>query len=353
MDVEAMDSRRLVVLATRMVPAPCVSIYLPLSGAPDGSEQARAMLASLERRATEDLRLLGASPDSVLGPLRRYTTEPRPWPRHARGLGIFAARGSLVAHTVAHHVPTLALVGPRFHVRPMLGLPQGDGRFFILALTLDDARLLEADRAHAVRVGLSGLHVGDDSSRPHQPPMSEAKTRAWMRDVARRVDGHVGSTGAPLLLACSQSLFPIYRDLSRYDHIVDRPLAGDFTNDTDDAVGRAAWPGVEALFGKDLADASRRFTVSEREGRSASGLRDVMSASRRGSVDTLYLRFGHAAWGHSDDEGSFRELDVQVPGAEDLFDRAAILVLQGGGRVLEFLNVQMPTADPIAAALRY
>jgi hypothetical protein len=121
MDVRALDDRLLEVLVTRVAPAPCVSIYLPLTTEADASERVRAGLATLTRAASDDLCALGASPQAVLGPLQRHTEEPRAWPRNARGLGIFAARGMLAAYSVSHPVPMLAQVGPRVHIRPLLG----------------------------------------------------------------------------------------------------------------------------------------------------------------------------------------------------------------------------------------
>lgn len=342
MEVKAMDTRQLEILVGRRRAAPCVSLYVPLTSGADGSERVRVELHALAREAASDLEMLGTSPPVVLGPLQRYTEERHPWPRDARGLGFFASRGTLEAFSVLHHVRAAAFVGPRFHVRPLLGMSQGNGRYFVLALCDEDTRLLEADRDNVVRVRLTGM--------PRFEAGTDSHPRAWLRELASRIDRHVAPTGAPLVLACEASSFAVYRDAIGYRHVVDRCVPAD---GNDEVLRDAAWECVAPLFSQGVRDVRRRYSLRRREGRSAAGLRAVIDAAEAGRIETLCMLSGTRVWGHYGVEGTFSELVEREPGAEDLFDRVATSVLAAGGHVLEFSAVDMPTAEPIAATLRF
>ena len=342
MEVKAMEPRQLAILVGRRRPGPCVSLYVPLTNGADASERVRLELGALARAAATDLDVLGTSASIVLGPLQRYTEERHAWPRDARGLAFFAARGTLEGWSVVHHVAAAAFVGPRFHVRPLLGLSQGNGRFFVLVMSSDDPHLLEADRDNVVRVRLPGM--------PRFEVGADGHPRAWLRELASRIEQHVGPTGAPLVLACEESSFPLYRAAIGYPRVVDRPVRADAS---DEVVRDAAWAHVEAQFAMGVRAARRRYSVRHREGRSAAGLRAVIDAAEAGRIETLCMLSGTRVWGHYGVEGTFSELADREPGAEDLFDRVATLVLAAGGHVLEFSAVDMPTAEPIAATLRF
>jgi hypothetical protein len=349
MEVHPMNARRLEALAGRVRPAPCVSLFIPLSNGADGSERARVALRGLADAAALELEVLSTLPRMVLGPLQRYTEERHAWPRDARGVGFFAARGTLEAYSVLHHVPALGLVGPRFHVRPLLGFSQGNGRFFLLVLSFNDPHLLEADRDNLVRVRLTGM----PGRFGHGDASTSTNPHVWVREVASRVDRHVAPTGAPLVLACEESWHALYRETGGHAHVLDRPIAGAVEGVADEVLRDAAWERVAPLFSRRTREATRRYAQQHREGRSAASLRAVMDAAEAGRVETLFLLWGVRAWGHYGADGSLCELADREPGAEDLFDRVATLVLAAGGHVLEFSAVDMPTAQPIAATLRF
>lgn len=220
----------------------CVSLFAPMVKAGPETQQNPIRFKNLVRRAEEALEERGvaeAEVRSLLSPAAELIDDTPFWQHQSTGLAVFLSPGFFRYYRLPLEVRELAVVEDRFHLKPLLPLLSGDGRFYVLALSQNRARLLEATR-HSVReVDLGDLPtslneaVGYEVEETHIQYHSGTRARgagspvyhgqgAGEDDVKleiqkffnlldRGVASLIVDKDAPLVLAGVEFLFPLYR----------------------------------------------------------------------------------------------------------------------------------------------
>src|SRR5581483_1287239 len=138
----------------------CVSLYLPTYRGGTESFQNPVRLKTLLRRAEAELLARGIGEDdtkAMLHSVERLLNAPDFWQHPSDGLAVFfspqTARCQWLPQSVAEEVS----IAGRFNIKPLLPLLNGDGRFYILALSQNAVRLLEGTRASVREVEIEGI----------------------------------------------------------------------------------------------------------------------------------------------------------------------------------------------------
>ncbi len=364
----------------------CVSLYAPMVKAGPETQQNAIRFKNLVRKASEALEAHGLTPkqvEALLRPAADLIDDTPFWQHQSEGLAIFLADGFFRYYRVPVEVRELALVEERFHLKPLLPLLSGDGRFYVLALSQKRARLLEATR-HSVReLDLGDLptsldeavgyeveethiqyHTGTKTSRAGDSPVyhgqgggeddAKAEIRKFFSLLDRGVAELIGDRSAPLVLAGVEFLFAIYRQASSYPGLIEAGIPGNPDDLTPEDLHRKAWPLVEPVFTRSQETAADRYGALAGTGQASSQLEEVITAAADGRVETLFVALGTRRWGSFDPDGRKVELaDHDGPGHEDLVDFAAIQTLLKGGRVFAVQPENVPEQAPLAAVYRY
>ena len=85
----------------------------------------------------------------VLEPADALLADGDFWQHQSDGLAVFASDGQFERFRVPLRLEELVIVARRFQLKPLFPLLTGDGHFYILALSQNEVRLLEATR-HSV-----------------------------------------------------------------------------------------------------------------------------------------------------------------------------------------------------------
>lgn len=365
---------------------PCVSLYAPMVKAGPETQQNAIRFKNLVRKASDLLAAHGLSPkqaEALLAPAVDLLDDTPFWQHQSDGLAMFLTDGFSRYYRVPVEVRELALVEDRFHLKPLLPMLSGDGRFYVLALSQKRARLLEATR-HSVReIDLGDLptsldeavgyeveethiqyHTGTKTARAGDSPVyhgqgggeddAKVEIRKFFGLLDRGVSALIGDKSAPLVLAGVEFLFPIYRQASSYPELVEGGISGNPDELTAEELHERAWPVVEPVFTRSQESAADRYGELAGTGHASSQLEEVVTAAADGRVETLFVALGTRRWGSFDPEGRRVELaDHDGPGHEDLVDFAAIQTLLKGGRVFAVPPEQVPEQAPVAAVYRY
>ncbi|MBC8144305.1 MAG: hypothetical protein H7X80_01900, partial [bacterium] len=129
---------------------PCVSLYMPTHDAGADIQQDPIRFKNLLREAEERLRSTGSKQpeiDSLLGEARKLLELDRIfWRSPKAGFAMFAAPGFFAHYQIPIKPTERVYVHDSFFMKPLLRMTGTDGRFYILALSQDEIRLLEATR---------------------------------------------------------------------------------------------------------------------------------------------------------------------------------------------------------------
>lgn len=357
----------------------CVSLYLPTHRAGAGVEQDpirfRNLLAATERELTglgrlrEDIKDLLDPADQLLG--------NRDWWSHqADGLAVFIAPGEFRAFRAPIAFEELAVVSPRFHLRPLLPLLAGDEVFWVLALSQNAVRLFRGSRQaiSEVDIGLTPTSMAEalkyeDPERQLQVWTSGSagtghfhghggggeEDKAALERYFRAVDHGIGDTladtAAPLILAGVSYYGPIYRSVSRYPHIVEEVIAGNAEDLSAIDLQEKAWPLVQRQTSARHGAVVDRYGQSHAAHRAAEGLAEVNAAANDGRIETLLLGRHDHRWVPHDHSAATTVHNERAPGDIDILDEVAGRVLDTGGDVVVMDDEDVPGG--VAAILRY
>jgi hypothetical protein len=366
---------------------PCVSAFMPTHRAGEDTRQDPIRLKNLLGRAETQLIDAGLrSPEAreVLKPGQALLDDPAFWRHMSDGLALFAAPGLFQTYRLPLDLEEQLIVAPRFHVRPLLPFFAGDGHFFVLALSQNQVRLLEATRHGVDEIGLRDVPTSLAEALPHEDfekhlqfqtgsgtagegggraavfhghdPEDEAKNRI-LRFFQRVDDGLrpvLRDERAPLVLAGVDYLLPIYREANSYPHLLAEGVAGSPDELKAEDLHAPAWAIVEPHFEEDHRQALADYARQAGTGRTSERVSEVVPAAHHGRVDVLWVALGVEVWGRFDPQtGNVERRDEPEPGDEDLLDLAALQTLTKGGTVYGVESALVPGGGPVAALYRY
>jgi hypothetical protein len=377
-----------VVALLRARPWPCVSLYLPTHRRGKEIQQDPARLDALLRRAEGGLRELELADEAVaeiLDPIRELAADLTFWRFQADGLVLFAAPRLFRYYRLPVGFAERVAVGDRFAVKPLVPLLDGGGRFHVLALSLKEVRLLEADRWSVRRLALGpvpasmddalgyaqyysglGMHSASQHAIHGQPGVVyhghgdadedrvEEDLRHYFQRVARALDERLPDREAPLVLAAVAEHLPLYREAAHDPRLVEEAVTGNPELTSDDELRLAAWPLVEPRLAEARLRALERYAELGGTGRAAAGVDPVVVAADRGLIESLFLDPQAESWGtYEPDLGRVLLHEEREPGDAELFELAVARTLETGGDVFALTPGGLGEGVEVAAVLRY
>jgi hypothetical protein len=372
-------------------PSFAVSLYLPTHRAgPDTRPYAQEDVVgwkNLLREAADRLRVAGVparEAEDLLEPARRLLDDAPFWQHQSHGLAAFLAPG--VAHVLRlpQQFERMAVVGPRFHVLPLAPLVAADDRFYILALSQNDVRLMEAGRDTVAEVDLARAPKSLRDLLRVTVPEQQRQYRTLMAPPAatggrgtavfhahgtgiddnkdnilqfcQQIDQGVRQllhgSSAPLVLAAVEYVAAIYRQANRYPHLIEPVVAGNPDGLRPADLQRLAWPVVEPHLRAGQHAVLTRYWQAVATDRTTRQIENILPAAADGRVEALFVQEGAERWGRFDERTRKVVVhDEPEAGDEDLLNAAAAETLSTGGAVLLLGRDEMP--DPAGALLRY
>lgn len=368
----------------------CVSIFLPTHRLGRERKQDPIRLKNLMNQAEEQLRSAGLTAleaQSILDPANSLIPDSGFWRHQSDGLAIFLSQGLYRFYQLPLNFDELLVVADSFHVKPLLPMLSGDGRFYILAISMDQVRLLQGTRYSINEIDPQGMPMGmaqalpfDDPERQLQyhtgtEPSSTGGERSAVyhghgvgvndqkTNILRyfyKVDDGMRSIlqdeKVPLVLAGVDYLLPIYHQANSYQHLVEQGITGNPDEINADELHQKAWDIVQPIFQKEWQDdVSRYQALAGADARETStDLEEVLRAAFLGQINTLFTALGTQHWGIFDPYGdTMDEYDEYKPGAFDLLDFAAVHTLINRGTVYATSPEHVPGGEHVAAIFRY
>ncbi len=363
----------------------CVSLYLPTHRAGAETQQDPIRFKNLLKQAEERLMTNGlrrADAGGILGPAQRLLKDATFWQHQSDGLAVFASRGTFRHFRLPFQFNELVVVTDRFHIKPLLTLLSGDGRFYILAFSKNQVRLLLGTRFSVTEVNLESLptslvdalgfeerekqlqfHVAAQGAAIFHGHggggTDEAVHKKDLLRYFRRIDKGlqdvVRAERVPLVLAGVDYLLPIYREANTYAELVPEGVEGNPDGLSAADLHGKAWAILRPHFAKEQQRAAAQFQELAGTERASRDLQRIVPAACQGRVDSLFVAVGVQQWGRFEaDAGDVVVHDSHEPGDQDLLDLAAVQTLVHAGEVYAVEAGQVPdSGSPVAAVFRY
>lgn len=385
--MDLINKEEVEVLMKQRKKGPCISIYLPTFRSGEDAKQNPIRFKNLLTKAEEQLAALEMRPQErkeLLEPAMQLINDSVFWRTQGEGLAFFLSSEVSRFYRLPLSFPELAIVTASFHLKPLLSMLSGDGQFYLLALSQKDARLLQGTRSVVEEMDLSPIiekfelefgaelpeqylqfHTATPRRGDVRPAIyfghggeidSALKERLlkYFRFIDKEVRGMLYEERAPLLLACVDYLFPLYREANKYPLLLEERITGNPEKISADELHHKAWEIVQPYFQQKQAGAIARYHEQVGTGKTSNAVEEILSASFHGRVDTLFVAVGIQQWGSYDPEANTLTLHDQFQaGYEDLLDLAAAQTFLNNGTVYAVTPENMPDSEPLAALFRY
>ncbi len=370
---------------------PAVSIFLPTHVRGREVRQDPVRLRNLLGQAEDKLVARGMRAEegrALLAPARRMVDDDLFWRHQDRGLAVFIAPGMFRYHRIPIAVDERVIVGPEFHIRPLLNLLAVDGQFFVLALSASRARLFQGsrfgfvEREIAFPEGVATVAAETDYSENtrHASPVARPRSGApggipkthgfgdspeeyrkieqlvYLRRVAAALDEAMSTETAPLLVVADPQSRGHFAKISQAGNLVEDGIDINPDAMSDDDLHRLAVEHIRPVFTAARARALEQFHVllGNNDPRATLRIDDIVRGARFGRVEMLFLAESETLWGHYDEKAD-KVVARGTPngGDTDLLDYAAANTLLHRGHVDLLPKRDMPRQAPAAAIMRF
>lgn len=351
--------------------SPCVSIYLPATPLSQESEGTRIALKNLVRQARGQLETGGFDADRSAAALARIDALDNDygfWRLQANSLALLATADELQIFRLANHLTETVQVADRFHLKPLLRAITFSHRTFVLALSQKEARLVQvyADLP-AISVPVDGLppRVADavDKSTPEGRDNDDGIHNAehqnkLMAQYAKQVDAALRpvlkDSAAPLILAATGRLAPVYRAANTYANLLSEGIEDSPDRISDTELATAARPILQAFHQTEIEELRALYETRSGQNRTTTDLSDAARAATFGAVEILLVNLDVERPGTLDPESGAINFAKQASGSSyDMIDEIAGRALATGARVLAVRSADLPDGNELAAVLRY
>ena len=366
----------------------CVSLYMPAHRAGRGQQEDPIRLKNLLAEAETKLLANGLRRPEVqklMRPAEELLWSKDFWQHPADGLAIFLTNDFYKIYWLPLQFEELLHTGPSFHLKPLLPALGRGIQFYVLAVSLKNVRLFEAnadtmseikldfptnmeealwfdDPEKYLNVRSASVNVGDARGSTgifhgHDPDDNAKKNiLRFFQSVGEGLNDVMQDKNIPMVLAGVEYLLPIFREATSYQNILEDVIVGSPDRENVKELHEKAWNIVQPIFDESQKKAFEKFEQLHGQ-QSPLAVRDIKSAVKSavvGQVETIFVPLGAEQWGRYD-AGNHNVLLNDEPGPDDeeLFDFAATQTLLNSGQVFAVPREQVPGGGEIAAILRY
>jgi hypothetical protein len=377
----------------------CISLYMPTYRNESDWSQNTTRLKNLLRDVRDQLREQDYREDvidEILADARQLLDRPGFWRQNiGDGLAIFITPETTERFRLPLTFDEVAIVGDRFHLKPLFPLIAANNRFYLLALSQNDVRLYQGTHQSVSEIQKSEIpsniveairqyedpekqlqshvqnraseadgqrmdaafhgHGGGDADDMSGEPQDELKR--FFREVDENATDYIGGEEVPLVLAGVSEYLPLYREVNGYPHLIEDDLVSGNPESLDiEELHGKAWDIVEPVFLEKEESELDRFEqlYYQNEDMASDDFHEIIPGCAYSRVDTLFVPVGEYRWGRFDADTNTVEVhESQQPGDGDLLNYAAVSAYLNGATVHALSPEKMPGGRSIAATFRY
>ena len=342
---------------------PCISVFLPTHRAGVAANHCPLCLKSLIRDVEDHLRdqsLPASEIRFLLEPVEGLTEDHDFWQHQRDGLALFRSHGLFRYYRLPLSLPELAIVGDAFYLKPVLPLLTADSHFYVVALSWSRARVLVATRDDIDELGSAAMPARLEAVLREDVPWQSRRDDGGkeLLDYYQRMNRGLRDLllrgPAPVVLAGTQSLCPVYRQANTNPELLPEPVSAN-PDELDPAELRKKAARIAAgRFRADRRRAADQYLQLWHTQRASNILADILPAACEGRVHILFVAAGVQILGHFN-AATNETILACSPAQEDrdLMSLAAVWTVATGGRVYAVTPDDVPGRGLVAAVFRY
>jgi hypothetical protein len=363
----------------------CVSIYLPMykKGKELNEGLGQSNLKSCLKKVHSDLIKNGYDENMVntyLTPINNLVSDLGFWRNPSDGVVIFLDRNNGIRYyKLPLSFEIQAYVADHFYLFPLLPLFHNNGIYYLLNISRDHVRLFEGSRTHFQEIHIEKIvptQLEEAVGYDFEQKMLQYRTGQMMhpagsfhgqgegkedqkkelinffRKINEGVNEVLSHKNAPLILACTDELFPIYKKVNTHGNLWNTNLSGDPEFKGVNDLHNESWRLIEPYFATTKREKLEQFHEKSQTSKTSSQLSEIVPAAIKGKIDTLFVQKNKDVFGtYHNVKGCLIMDDRKETGNLSLLNMAAINTFLTGGNVYFLEKEVMPVKNSVINAL--
>ena len=365
----------------------CVSIYVPTHqrGKEVNEGQDAIVLKNHYQQIRNHIEKKGFSESEAnqyLQPIRQLIDDASFWRHQEQGLAIFLGNNFFKTFKLSYPVREFNWLSNSFDLGQLVPMTDQNRSFYILGVSLNKVRLLEADEQSVEEVDVAGQipegmsdalsyyefektlqsHSGNGSGGAvfHGQGGDDNKEDAYVEEYFRRVDESFKgllSTNCPVILAAVEEWHPLFKEANTNIKVYAQGITGNPDNTSPQDLHRQAKAILSDYFAKDRKKDMERYASLAGSNQASFDLQKVAPAALDGRIESVFVVEGAHRWGIIDRTDNHVDIQEQ-PGenAHDLISKVAIETILHGGRAYVVNKEDLPESiddAEVAAVFRW
>lgn len=343
-----------------------VSIYMPTSPIPAHSEENRLRARGLFDSAMEQI-AERVDEVRVIRPLQEaldfLLDDPDFWSYLGRSLAVFLTPAGITEYRLPNELTEHVSVADRFTITPLLRAVTFPQAAFVLALSQNGSRLVKVSADAPARevevpdvpgsaeeaIGLRSIGGRSAYGRIQGDEGRKVRLTQYARAVDHALRPILNGESLPLIIAATEPIASIYRNLSGYHALAEEGIRGNPDEISDADLAEAAREILDRLYTAELGKLKEVFSDRQNSGRAVTDLSDLARAASFGAIATLAVDMDAYVSGTIDDSGA-----LQLGGTDlDVLEELARRAIATGARVLAVRSSDLPEGVSVAGILRF
>lgn len=358
---------------------PAVSIFLPTHevSPPQDRRDQIALKNALSRAEVllEEHDVKGGLTQQILQPARELLEDGMFWQYQNQGLAIFLAPGFSRIYRLPLAFQAQVVVNSHFQITPLIPFFDTEHDFHVLALSLNEIKLYEADTMHIREVPATDLpenlqeilkydvfekqlQFHSSTSGGGQAPTyhghgeegytKKQQIHAYAQEINKGLKELLKASKKPLVVAAVDYVFAIFKEHCDYPGLVDKPIAGNPEHLNKNALHQAAMERVSEPLKRQKQAALEAVQNLRNTPRVLSDVDKIIEAAKYSRIEKLLVLSPET------DEG-LQQIETH---AEDPINTATVETLLHGGEVFsvdaeELAKTTQSSESQLAAVLRF
>ena len=230
------------------------------------------------------------------------------WHYMEKSFAVFIREGFIQTVKLPFKVPASTYVANHFDILPLTPSLSGDGRFYILSLSLNQTRLFSCDREsiHEIHIK-SGIPVPEGETAPALKAsfhgsgdrMDDRKVEMeqFLNELDKQVYSILHADHAPLLIASVDYIHSIYTKVSNYKYIFSEYIKENPDHESSENLHEKGWEIIKDHFGESRKSDINKLNEGLAKGNATSDLLEILTHSETGKVESMFVNempgFGH------------------------------------------------------------
>jgi len=364
----------------------CISIYLPTHRAGKEVDEGHDKL-TLKNCLQEISAHLSqyihseAAVEELLRPAKLLLEDVHFWRNQSDGLAIFISKGEMQHYTLPLQFKTYTYISNHFYLKPLIPFFNGDGNFYLLKLSQQEVSFFEVNRHRITEINVDDLVpetitelVDQDNKQKSLQSRSGQDSRngalyhgqgsgkddnnkdieKFFRAVDDGLNHLISDKEAPLVLACLNQYYPIYKEITKCNNLYGEFIPGNPEEEDPMLLHEKAWLLMKGFFQQNRINKVKEFQNLLNSGKVSSETNDIICAAVEGRVDTLFIQVSNEIYGLYDKENRTLIIDQTKNGNVSLTNLAAVKGFTQGAEVYLVSSDEMPLkGSAMNAIFRY